>query len=119
MFEKRRVDSDVYKKLGIGAMKPEYTEVKKNTSLVERMKGGEKWSRDHGERRPSRGGEVKRLDDRMMKIAMVCLRKILHVFSVYAPQQGTPDEEKEEFLEKLSDNIHDVSQEDLLMVSRG
>ena len=26
--------------------------------------------------------EVKRLDDRMMKIAMVCGRKILHVFSV-------------------------------------
>ena len=31
--------------------------------------------------------EVKRLDDRMMKIAMVCGRKILHVFSVYAAQQ--------------------------------
>ena len=30
--------------------------------------------------------EVKRLDDRMMKIAMVCGRKILHVFSVCAPQ---------------------------------
>ena len=56
------------------------------------------------------------MDDRMMKIAMVCGRKILHVFSVYAPQQGRSDEEKREFLEKLSDNIHDVSQEDLLMV---
>ena len=34
--------------------------------------------------------EVKRLDDRVMKIAMVCEKKILHVFSVYAPQQGRP-----------------------------
>ena len=51
----------------------------------------------------------------MMKIAMVCGRKILHVFSVYAPQQSRHDEEKREFLDKLSDNIHDVPQEDLLM----
>ena len=36
----------------------------------------------------------------MMKIAMVCGRKILHVFSVYAPQQGRSEEEKREFLEK-------------------
>ena len=58
--------------------------------------------------------KVKRLDDRMMKIALVCRRKILHVFSVYAVQQGRPEEEKRE--RKLSVNIHDVSQEDLLMV---
>ena len=45
----------------------------------------------------------------MMKIAMVCVGKILDdVFSVYAPQQSRPDEEKRNFLEKLSDNIHDV-----------
>ena len=36
--------------------------------------------------------------------------------SVYAPQQGKPDEEKTEVLEKLSDNIHDVPQEDLFLV---
>ena len=61
--------------------------------------------------------EVKRLDDIMIKIVMVCGRKILNVFSVYAPQQGRSDEEKRKFLEKLSYNIHDVSQEDLLMVA--
>ena len=62
--------------------------------------------------------EVKRLDDRMMKIAVVCGRKILHVFS-YAPQQGRPDEEKREFLQKLLDNIQDCDfpQEDLLMMA--
>ena len=54
-----------------------------------------------------------RLDDRMMKITMVCGRKIFHVFSVYAPQQVRPEKEKREFLEKLSHNIHDVPHEDL------
>ena len=38
--------------------------------------------------------EVKRLDGRMIKIAMVCGRKILHFYSVYAPQQGRSDEEE-------------------------
>ena len=47
----------------------------------------------------------------------MCEREIFHFFSVYAPQQGRPEEEKREFLEKLSDNIHDVPQEDLLMVA--
>ena len=42
--------------------------------------------------------EVKRLDDR------ICRRKIVHVFSVYAPKLGKPEKEKREFLEKLSDN---------------
>ena len=41
----------------------------------------------------------------MMKIAMVCERKVLRVFSVYALQQGRSDEEEREFLEKISDNI--------------
>ena len=47
--------------------------------------------------------EVKRLDDRMMKIAMVCQcgRKILHVVLIYTQQQDRPEEEKREFLEKL------------------
>ena len=31
--------------------------------------------------------EVKRLDDRMMKIAIICRRMILHVFSLYASRQ--------------------------------
>ena len=59
--------------------------------------------------------QLKRLVDRMMKIAIVFGRKLLHVFSVYALQQGRPEEGKSEFLEKLSDNIHDVPQEDLLV----
>ena len=37
--------------------------------------------------------EVKRLNERY-KIAMVCGRKILYVFSEYAPQKGKPEEKK-------------------------
>ena len=44
---------DVYKKLGIGAKEPEYTEVRKSTSFG----GVNQRSRDHGERRPGRGGD--------------------------------------------------------------
>ena len=41
-----------------------------------------------------------------------------YLFSIiYAPKQGRPDEETREFLEKLSDNIHDIPQENLLMVA--
>ena len=47
---------------------------------------------------------VKVLDDRMMKIVMVCGRKILYAFSVY----GKTEEEKRDFLKKLSDNKYDV-----------
>ena len=32
--------------------------------------------------------EVKGLDDRILKIAVVCGRKILHVISVFAPQEA-------------------------------
>mgnify|MGYP001794434594 CR=1 FL=1 len=32
--------------------------------------------------------EIKRLDDRMMKMAMVCGRKSLHISSVFDPQHG-------------------------------
>ena len=43
--------------------------------------------------------EVKILDDRMMKIATKCGRKILNVFSVYAPQQGRSKEKKKSIFE--------------------
>ena len=82
---------------------------------MEQIRGEQKWRRNHGERRPSRGGEIKTLDDKMMKIAMVCGRKIFHIFSMHHKMVGL--ERKRKFLEKLSDNIHDVPHEDLLMVA--
>ena len=52
-----------------------------------------------------------------MKIAMVCRRKILHVFQSL-PHNKVSLTRKREFSEKLSDSIiNDVPQEDLFMVA--
>ncbi|KAK3878870.1 hypothetical protein Pcinc_016500 [Petrolisthes cinctipes] len=61
--------------------------------------------------------EVIRWDDRMMKIKLVVGEKVLNIFSVYALQQGRPDEEKEEFREKMSDRISEVSRGDIVIVA--
>ncbi|KAK3876804.1 hypothetical protein Pcinc_018434 [Petrolisthes cinctipes] len=61
--------------------------------------------------------EVIRWDDRMMKIKLVVGEKVLNIFSVYAPRQGRPDEEKEEVREKLSDIISEVSRGDIVIVA--
>ncbi|KAK3869698.1 hypothetical protein Pcinc_024991 [Petrolisthes cinctipes] len=52
----------------------------------------------------------------MIKIKLVVGEKVLNIFSVYAPQ-GRPDEEKEEFREKLSDRISEVSRGDIVIVA--
>ena len=87
--------SDVYKKLGQGT----------------RVYGGEekykfRWSRSEEGR--NRVGIIVRenLVEEVIKLKDWLGRKIL--------QQGRPDEEKRKFLEKLSDNIHNAAQEDLL-----
>ncbi|KAK3886108.1 hypothetical protein Pcinc_009685 [Petrolisthes cinctipes] len=61
--------------------------------------------------------EVIRWDDPMIKIKLVVGEKVLNIFSVYAPQQGRLDEEKEEFREKLSDRISEVSRGDIVIVA--
>ncbi|KAK3886115.1 hypothetical protein Pcinc_009692 [Petrolisthes cinctipes] len=58
--------------------------------------------------------EVIRWDDRMIKTKLVVGEKVLNIFSVYAPQL---DEEKEEFREKLSDRISEVSRGDIVIVA--
>ena len=61
--------------------------------------------------------EVVRWCERMMKIKMVVGGKmIVHMFSVYAPQQGKPEEEKEEFREKLAEKISEVREEDIVII---
>ena len=52
--------------------------------------------------------EVKRTNDRIMKIKMVLGKKVVHVFSTYAPQAGRPEEEKQEFWENLTDEVTEV-----------
>ena len=60
--------------------------------------------------------EVVRWSDRMMKVKMVMGGRKIHFFSVYAPQQGRPAEEKEQFMENLEDRILEVREEEAVMV---
>ena len=85
------------------------------------------WS---GEKKDKRGGvgllvredlvqdvmEIQRLTTRIMSIKMLVGRKILQVFSVYAPQGGRPQEEKEEFWELLDDSVGKIAEDDLLII---
>ena len=61
--------------------------------------------------------EVVRWCDRIMKIKMVVGGKMMHIFSVYAPQQGRPEEEKEEFREKLAEKISEIREGDSVIVA--
>ena len=61
--------------------------------------------------------EVVRIDERMMKVKMVCGKEIISFFSTYAPQQGRTDEEKEEFREKLTNEIADVPESEVVIVA--
>ena len=60
--------------------------------------------------------EVVRYDSRCMKIKMVIGRKVAQVFSIYAGQIGRPAQEKEEFWEKLEDEIVGIPQSEGLIV---
>ena len=51
MFERRRKDIGCLQEVRIRVYEGEEVQV-----LEERISGGQKWSRDHGERRPSTGG---------------------------------------------------------------
>ena len=68
----------------------------------------EKWSRDHGERRPTR----LKSKDWMIEWWKFrwCVKGRFFISFQYTVQEGRPHE-------KLSDNIQDVSHEDLLMVA--
>ena len=61
--------------------------------------------------------EVKRTNDRLMQVKMVWGKKIAHFFSVYAPQQGRPEEEKQQFREQLEDEISGIPATDILIIS--
>ena len=60
--------------------------------------------------------EVERSDNRMMKIKMVLGRKLVQIFSIYAPQSGRSVQEKEQFWEKLEDQIGRVPQTEGIII---
>ena len=61
--------------------------------------------------------EVARWCERMRKITMVVGGKMTHIFSVYAPQQGKPEEDKGEFRERLAEKISEIAEEDTVIIA--
>ena len=60
--------------------------------------------------------EVNNYSSRMIKIKLVCGKKIIHFFSVYAPQAGRPNKEKVDFRESFADRVHEIPEEDVVIV---
>jgi len=60
--------------------------------------------------------EVYRHSDRIMKIKIVIGKRLLSVFSIYAPQSGRSDEEKEEFWDELRQLVTDVPESEFLVI---
>ena len=60
--------------------------------------------------------EIERYDNRMMKIKMVIGRKVVQIFSVYAPQVGCSAHDKEQFWNKLEDEIGRVPQSEGIII---
>jgi hypothetical protein len=61
--------------------------------------------------------EVIRISARIMKIKMVIGNKVWHIFSVYAPQVGRAEEEKEAFWRVLDDEAAAVAASEVLLVA--
>ncbi|XP_066962236.1 craniofacial development protein 2-like [Macrobrachium rosenbergii] len=61
--------------------------------------------------------EVQRISDRLMGLKFVNDRRVWHIISAYAPQQGCSEEEKEEFRGKLEECIERVPRIELLVLS--
>ena len=60
--------------------------------------------------------EVVRTSDRIMSIKLVLGATIYNILSVYAPQTGRPDAEKEDFREKLEDILANMSDVESVIV---
>ncbi|XP_068222845.1 uncharacterized protein [Palaemon carinicauda] len=60
--------------------------------------------------------KVKRLNDRIMRMKLEWDGEILNVISVYAPQTGGPEEEKDDFWRQLDQEMINISNEELLMI---
>ncbi|XP_068203634.1 craniofacial development protein 2-like [Palaemon carinicauda] len=60
--------------------------------------------------------EVERINDRMMRMKLEWDGEILNVISVYAPQTGSTEEEKDDFWRQLNQEIINIPNEELLMV---
>ena len=59
---------------------------------------------------------IERYGDRIMKVVLVMGGRLVHIFSLYAPQQGRPEEEKRQFRESLEDKLAEVPVEDVVLI---
>ena len=60
--------------------------------------------------------EVKRYDDRLMKIRMVVGKRIWNILSLYAPQVGRTLQEKAEFWERVEDELGRIPDSEIILV---
>ena len=60
--------------------------------------------------------EVKRCNDRLMKIKIVVGKKVWNIFSIYAPQIGRTLQEKAEFWERLEDELGQIPESEIVLV---
>ena len=60
--------------------------------------------------------EVKRYDDRLMKIRMVVGKTIWNILSLYAPQVGRTPQEKAEFWERFEDELGQIPVSEVILV---
>ncbi|XP_065323057.1 craniofacial development protein 2-like [Gordionus sp. m RMFG-2023] len=60
--------------------------------------------------------EFNRISDRLMKIKLCISQSILHILSVYAPQTGCKEEEKDEFRAILDEAVMEIPKDDLVII---
>ena len=60
--------------------------------------------------------EVKRITARIIKIKSVLEGNLMHVISVYAPQGGKTQEEKEELWGMMDDSIGNIPKNEILVI---
>ena len=61
--------------------------------------------------------EIQRISDRLMGLKFVKDKRVWHIISVYAPQQGCSEEEKEEFMEKLEEYLERIPRGEVLVIA--
>ncbi|CAD7087538.1 unnamed protein product [Hermetia illucens] len=61
--------------------------------------------------------EVKRFDDRLMKLTIISADRTIHFFTAYAPQTGRPDAEKDAFWQLLDEKTCHVPADDYIIIA--
>lgn len=60
--------------------------------------------------------DVKRVNNRLLRISIIVGDKVVHIISAYAPQMGCQDQEKEAFRQELEEIMRTVEEDDGLIL---